>query len=146
MAELGWQQLLNMKKFIISLITAFALGAGVPAFGTPPLSVIQKVKEQVEAVRYQLPVQAGYGLTLTQVSYDSQTYTIVYRYYFNTYVEKPTPEAINEAKLGIVHMMKANPSSEDYQFVKGGITFQYNYYTESGSFLYTIKITPADLK
>ncbi len=145
MAGLGWQQL-YMNKFIISLITAFALGAGVPVFGAPPLSVIQKAKEQVEAARYQLPVQAGYGLTLTQVSYDSQTYTIVYRYHYNMYVEKPTPEAIKEAKLGIVHMMKANPNSEDYQFVKSGISFHYNYYTENGQFLYAIKIISADLK
>lgn len=135
-----------MRKFTISLITAFALGAGVPVFGAPPLSVIQKVKEQVEAARYKLPVQAGYGLTLTQVSYDSKTYTMVYRYHYNMHVEKPTSEAIKEAKLGVVHLIKANPNSEEYKFVKSGISFHYNYYTENGQFLYAVKITSADLK
>lgn len=135
-----------MKKFIIALLTIVALGINTPAFAVPPLSLIQKAKDQVEAARYQLPVQVGYGLTLTKLSYDSQTYTIVYRYHYNMYVEKPTPEAIKEAKLGIIHMFKANPNAEDYKFVKGGITFHYNYYTEDGSFLYAIKITSADLK
>ena len=136
-----------MKNFVKVIVAAlFILSVNNNAFVAPTLSLIQKVKNQVEAIRYHLPAQAGYGLMLTSVSYDSQTYTIVYSYHYNMYVEKPNPEAVKEVKLGLIHMMKANPKAEDYQFVKGGITFQYNYYTESGSLLYTIKITPADLK
>lgn len=135
-----------MKKFILSTIALLVLATSTQILAAPPLSTIQKVKEQVENIRYQLPVQAGYGLMLTQVSYDSQKYTIVYRYHYAIPVEKPTAEAVKEAKLGIVHMLKANPNSEDMQFLKAGITFHYNYYTEAGSFLYAIKITPADVK
>lgn len=136
-----------MKNLVKAIVFAlFILSANISAFAIPPLSTIQKVKEQVENVRYQLPAQAGYGLMLTQVSYDSQKYTIVYRYHYTVPAVKPTQEAIQEAKLGIIHMLKANPNSEDMQFIKAGITFHYNYYNEDGTFLYAIKITPQDVK
>lgn len=136
-----------MKSFVrILLVALLIISANISAFAAPPLSTIQKVKEQVESVRYQLPAQAGYGLMLTQVSYDSQKYTIVYRYHFVIPVEKPSTEAIKEARLSMIHMLKANPNSEDMQFLKDGITFHYNYYNEDGTFLYAIKITPQDVK
>ena len=101
-----------MKNFVKVIVAAlFILSVNNNAFAAPTLSLIQKVKNQVEAIRYQLPAQAGYGLMLTSVSYDSQTYTIVYSYHYNMYVEKPNPEAVKEVKLGLIHMMKANPKA-----------------------------------
>lgn len=79
----------------------------------PSLATIQKAKAVVENARYQLPIEAGYGLVF---------------------------------KLGIIHMLKANPNSEDMQLLKGGITFHYNYYSIDGDFIYAMKITPADIK
>ncbi|MDE7387046.1 MAG: hypothetical protein K2N28_07910 [Muribaculaceae bacterium] len=136
-----------MKNIVKTIVAAlFILSVNIGAFAIPPLSTIQKVKDQVENIRYQLPAQAGYGLMLTQVSYDSQKYTIVYRYHYTVTAVKPSPEAINEAKQSIIHMLKANPNGEDMQFIKAGITFHYNYYNEDGTFLYAIKITPQDVK
>ena len=118
----------------------------ISAFAAPPLSIIQKAKGQVENARYYLPAQAGYGLMLTQVDYDSKTYTMVYRYHYTMYAEKPSAAAIKEVKQGMIHLIKANPQSDDMQFLQAGITFHYNYYSENGTFLYAVKITPSDIK
>lgn len=135
-----------MKKFIISLSTALLIAASSSIFAAPPLSAIQKAKNQVESVRDQLPIQVSNGLILTQVSYDSKTYTMVFRYYYTIPVTKPTATAIKETKLSMIHLLKANPNSEDMQILKSGISFHYNYYTEDGTFLYAVKITPSDIK
>lgn len=128
------------------LVAALLIVSANFAFAAPPLSMIQKAKDMVEDARYQLPVSVGNGLMLTNVSYDSKTYTLVYRYHYTFPVSKPSNEAIKESKLGVVHLLKANPNSEDMQFLKSGITFHYNYYSENGTFLYAVKITPSDIK
>ena len=133
---------------LIKTITLMLMivGANISIFAVPPLSSIQKAKETVENARYQLPIQVSYGLMLTQVSYDSTNYTLVYRYHYIIPVAKPSNEAIKESKLGIIHMLKANPNSEDMQLLKAGITFHYNYYSEDGTFLYAIKLSASDFK
>ncbi|MBD5232156.1 MAG: hypothetical protein HDS66_08420 [Bacteroidales bacterium] len=136
-----------MKNVIRAMLIALAFAvATISANASPTLATIQKAKDVVEAARYQLPAEAGYGLMLTQVSYDSNKYTLVYRYYATMPATKPTAEAINEIKQAIIHMVKAQPNSEEMQLLKGGISFHYNYYTTEGTFLYAIKITPADVK
>jgi hypothetical protein len=136
-----------MKRLIRLLIVgAIAIAAGLNVNAAPPSPVIQKAKATVENARYILPAEAGYGIMLTQVNYDSKTYTLVYRYHFTIPATKPTANAINETKQGVVHMLKAQPNSEEMQLLKGGITFHYNYYTTEGTFLYAIKITPSDVK
>ncbi len=129
------------KNFIVTFLVALFIlfGAG-HSYAAPTLATIQKAKAVVETARYQLPVQISPAIMLTQVSYDSEKYTLVYRYHFTVAATKPTAEAIKESKLGIIHIFKANPESGDTQLLKGGITFHYNYYSEDGTFLYAIKI------
>lgn len=86
------------------------------------------------------------ALCLRTISYNSNNYSLVYRYHYTVPVTKPTTSAINEAKQGIIHLLKANPNSEDMQLVKNGITFHYNYYDTDGNFIYAIKITPSDVR
>ena len=133
----------NLRVLIVILII---LVGNISICAAPPLAAIQKAKNLVENARYQLPVEAGYGLVLTQVSYDSKTYTLVYRYHYTIPVAKPTTQAIYESKQGIIHLLKANPNSEDMQILKSGISFHYNYYDMDGNFLWAVKITPADVK
>ena len=136
-----------MKKIIKTLVVALSVfSASVCTFAAPPLTTIQKAKAMVEEARYQLPVQANYNLLWTQVDYDSKTYSLVYKYYYTVPITKPSNEAINEAKLSIIHLLKANPSSEDTQFIKAGMSFHYKYYSLEGKFLYAIRITSADIK
>ncbi len=83
---------------------------------------------------------------MTQVIYDSKTYSLVYSYHFTVPAIKPTSESINEIRTGLIHMFKANPNSEEMKYLKSGITFHYNYYSQDGDFLYSIKLTPDDFK
>lgn len=136
-----------MNKFIKSLVFALMMiCASTVALAVPPAATIQKAKNMVESAQYQLPAQAGYGIMLTQVKYDSSSYSLVYRYQYTAQVPQPTANAINEAKQAMIHFVKANPNSEDMQFLKDGITFHYNYYNADGSYMYTIKIRPSDVK
>lgn len=136
-----------MKTSLKTLVIAFMLVcANVCAVAAPPLSIVQKAKAMVEDARYQLPVEMGNGLTLYQLSYNSGTYSLVYRYYYSMEVTKPSSEAIKETKLGLIHLLKANPNSQDMMYLKNGITFHYNYYNPDGTFVYAMKITPADIK
>ncbi len=135
----------NLLRALLLALFLILVGGGV-SNAAPSLAIIQKAKGVVETARYELPVEIAPGLTLTQVSYNSEKYTLVYRYHFTVYVEKPNADAIKEAKLALVHMLKANPNSDEMQLIKGGITFHYNYYSENGTFLYAVKITPADVK
>ena len=136
-----------MKNFFKAIILVlFFASTSSQVSAAPPLSIIKKAKDMVERVRYELPAEISPYMLLTQLSYDSKTYTLVYRYHCTVPVTKPTPESIKEAKLGVIHMLKANPQSEDMLFVKSGISFHYNYYSEDGKFLYAVKITPADIK
>lgn len=136
-----------MKKTIKTLIVALSVfSANVCTFAAPPLTTIQKAKAMVEEARYQLPVQMHYNLLWTQVDYDSKTYSLVYQYYYTVPIIKPSNESINEAKLGIIHFLKANPYSEETQFIKAGMSFHYKYYSLEGKFLYAIRITSADIK
>lgn len=136
-----------MKKLIRAIVIAlFVISASANVLAIPPAASIQKVKQSVESLRYQLPIDIGYGLNLTQVSYDSQRYTLVYRYQYTMYVEKPSNDAIWEAKQSMIHMAKINPNSEEMQLLRDGFTFHYNYYSMGGEFLYAIKITYADVR
>ena len=136
-----------MKKLKRTIaVAAVIIATNLSTFAAPPASVIQKVKSQVETMSYYLPSEAGYGLTLTQVRYDSSTYSIVYKYQYYLPVNTPTKAAIAEVKQGMIHMLKANPNAEDMQFIKSGITFHYRYYSSDGEFLYSIKITPSDVR
>ena len=136
-----------MKKTIKLLVVALLMFCtNVSVFAAPSLAAIKKVKAEVENVRYKLPIDMGNGLTLTQMAYDSQNYTIVYRYHYSVPVTKPSANTIKESKLAVIHMLKANPNSEDYIYLKEGFTYHYNYYTMDGDFLYAIKITPQDIK
>lgn len=136
-----------MKKQCKALIVALSVfSASVCTFAAPPLATIQKAKAMVEEARYQLPVQVNYGLLWNQIDYDSKTYSLVYQYYFTVPATKPTSDAIKEAKMGIIHFLKANPNSEDVQFLKAGMSFYYKYYSLDGDFLYAVRITPNDIK
>lgn len=136
-----------MKKTIKTLIVALSVfSANVCTFAAPPLATIQKAKAMVEEARYQLPVQMNYNLLWTQVDYDSKTYSLVYQYYYTVPITKPSNESINEAKLSAIHFLKANPYSEEIQFIKAGMSFHYKYYSLEGKFLYAIRITSADIK
>lgn len=128
------------------MVAIIIMAANATVQAAPPLDAIRKVKAMVEDARYQLPADAGYGLMLTQVNYDSKTYTIIYRYHYINPTQKPSPSTISEVKKGLIHMLKANPNSEDMQLLKAGFTFHYNYYNPDGSFLYANKITPADVR
>lgn len=120
--------------------------ANVTAIATPPLNIIRVAKQQVENARYQLPLDIGNGLALTQLSYDSSKYTLVYRYHYYIPVVRPSNTIIRERKLGLIHLLKSDPNSQEMQLLTSGITFHYNYYTEDGEFLFAIKITPQDVK
>lgn len=137
-----------MKNLIIKILclTIMLISISVAAIAAPPLATIQKAKNMVENARYQLPADVGNGMTLSQVNYDSKTYTLVYRYHYYVPSHKPTLDAINETKQGIVHLLKAQPYCDEMTFLKDGITFHYNYYSSDGTFLYAVKITPADIK
>ena len=136
---------MNTKLKCLILALMFSC-AGISVNAAPPLSYIQKAKNIVEEARFQLPVEAGYGLTLTQVQYDSKTYSLVYRYHYTIPVQKPDANSIKERKMSVVHLLKANPATEDMQLLKNGISFHYNYYSQDGTFMYAIKITPEDVK
>ena len=125
--------------FALLLATAASLHAA------PTLAIINKAKAIVEEARYQLPTQIN-GMTLTQVSFDSKTNSLVYRWYMPIEMEKPSAEMIKERKQAIVHLIKGNPDIEDSQLIKGGISFWYNYYNPDGTFLYAVKVTPADIR
>lgn len=134
-----------LKKLIHTLIAAlFILSADVCLLAAPPAATIQKAKTMIEQARQHLPIK-GYGISLTEVSYDSSTYTLVYRYDYTLPVTKPTPASIKETKIGLVHLMKAKPDSEEMQYLKAGIAFHYKYYSEDGNFLFEVKITPEDV-
>ena len=136
-----------MNKFIKSLVFALMMiCASTVALAVPPAATIQKAKNVAESAQYQLPMQVYQGLMVTQIKYDSSSYSLVYRYQFTVQIPQPSTDAINEAKLAMIHLVKANPNSEDAQLIKNGITFQYNYYNADGSYIYTIKIRPSDIK
>lgn len=136
-----------MNRIIRILIVAILLlSANIRLNAVPPLATIQKAKEAVENARYVLPMQAGNGIILTQVDYDSKTYSLVYRYHYTVPVEVPSKGTINETKKGMIHLTKANPDSEEMMLLNDGITFDYNYYSEDGTFLFSVKITPDDVK
>ena len=89
-----------LKKLIHTLIAAlFILSADVCLLAAPPAATIQKAKTMIEQARQHLPIK-GYGISLTEVSYDSSTYTLVYRYDYTLPVTKPTPASIKETKIG----------------------------------------------
>lgn len=136
-----------MKNLIIKTfnIAIILICASVTALAAPPLATIQEAKDMVEAARYQLPVDLGNGMTLSQLDYDSKTYSLVYRYHYYIPAEKPSLEAINETKQGLIHFIKAQPNSEDMRFLKDGISFHYNYYASDGTFVYDLRITPEDI-
>lgn len=136
-----------MKQILRILFTSILIMvASINIYAAPPLSAIQKAKTVVEDARYQLPVEIGNGLILTQVSYDSKSYTLVYRYHYAVIVTKPSSNTINEVKQGMIHLLKAHPDSDEMQILKSGISFHYNYYNDDGTFLYAVKITPSDIK
>lgn len=57
---------MKIKNSISLIVIAIvALVANVSVNAAPPLSTIQKAKAVVEDARYQLPLEAGYGLVLT---------------------------------------------------------------------------------
>lgn len=126
-------------------MVAILMSTHLCALGAPTLSMINKAKAIVEEARYQLPIESG-GMTLTQVSFDSKSYSLIYRYYFLFPMEKPSNEVLKERKLGAIHTLKGNPGTGELEMLKGGISFWYNYYNPDGTFLYAIKITPADIR
>lgn len=136
-----------MKLKLISCVAALMLACvSCNHKATPPLQMIQKANECVDNARKQLPLNMGDGLKLTQLIYDSQTYTLVYKYQYTIPIEKPTAEKIKEAKQSVVYLLKANPTSDDMEMVKSGISFHFTYYSEDNTFLYDISITADDIK
>ena len=130
-----------MKLKLISCVAALMLACvSCNHKATPPLQMIQKANECVDNARKQLPLNMGDGLKLTQ------TYTLVYKYQYTIPIEKPTAEKIKEAKQSVVYLLKANPTSDDMEMVKSGISFHFTYYSEDNTFLYDISITADDIK
>ena len=62
------------------------------------------------------------------------------------YKKKLTAQSVKEVKQGVIHFLKANPDSDDMQFLKSGISYIYNYYKLDGTFLIALRITSADIE
>ena len=136
-----------MKNLIRTIIVAlFIVSTNICLSAQPPLETVQKAKTMVENARPQLPFPGGYGLLLTELSYDSKTYSLVYRYRYTVPATKPTNKAIKESKQSLILLLKSHPDSEDMKFLKDGITYYYNYYSQQGDFLFAVKITPDAIK
>lgn len=137
-----------MHKFIKFLLVGalvFFSSASIPA--APPTAMVQRAKTLAENVRYQLPAQIMYGISLTKVVYDSKTSSLVYDYHYTLPIQKKlTAQSVKEVKQGVIHFLKANPDSDDMQFLKSGISYIYNYYKLDGTFLIALRITSADIE
>lgn len=133
---------LSMKLWIVAILMVVSGSL----WAAPPLASIQRAKAIEEEARWQLPMESGFGLTMTSVEFDSQSNTLEYTYYYSFPVDVPSPESIQERRQATIHLLKANPQSEDYQLCKSGISYRYIYFSEDGDYLFESSISPDDLR
>lgn len=112
----------------------------------PSEEAIKEAKERVEQMSSYLPSQVNDNMMLDEVTFDSDNYTIVYRYSYILPIEKPSPEQIDAAKEAILALVKAVPDDPEIKLLEEGIICYYNYYNPNGDFVFAIKITADDLK
>ena len=127
---------------LLTCLASFSFAGAIK----PSQAIINLVKSDIQQAQYQLPVQSDYCLEITKIWYIPESYTVAYKYVYCMNIEKPSNNAIYEMKQSVVHMLKAQPNSKDMTYLTNGITFHYNYYNPDGTFLYAVKITPADVK
>lgn len=144
-----------MKRSSLSLLTIFmTLAISLSACSskndkssperTPSKEAIEQVKDEISAYRYQLPIDAGYGQLITDISYNPATYTINYTYQFTVPgVTKPNQTQIKQGREAAIEMLKTMPKEK--HLLDQGFTFHYQYYTLENTFLYSLAISASDL-
>lgn len=111
----------------------------------PSQEVIDGIKLGIASLTDKLPVECGYGMVMTQADFDDTTNTINYKYQYTIAgITKPTAEKIESAKK--VALTMANEIPEQKQLLEDGITYHYDYYSLEDEFLYSIEVSPEDLK